>query len=114
MNNEIILGQMGTDEENANYQRWRESQLKENDRRIAAGQHGDIPDELTAEDEVILTRIQKEIAQEDKQKRRRRTCPACGSSNVARILYGLIVLDEKLDRQCNDCDHKWKYSADPQ
>lgn len=131
MNDDVILGQMGTAEENAAYLRWRESQLKENDRRIASGHFGDIPDQLSDDDERILTKVHREIAREDERKRlrrasarKRRVCPACGSRNTARILYGLIMLTEKLheqslkgkivfggcgitpdnpDRQCNDC-----------
>jgi hypothetical protein len=128
---DIILGQLGTAEENAAYARWRAEQIAENNRRIAAGQYGDVPDELTEEDEAILDCAWKEIAQEDEQQkqrraaaRKRRICPTCKSKNTARILYGEIILTEKLseqsqrgkivfggccesnespNRQCNDC-----------
>ncbi len=135
----IVLGTMGTAEENAAYMRWRESQLKENARRIDQQQCGDIPDALTDEDEAILDRISKEIAQKDERRRlrnttarKRRVCPACGSRNTARILYGEIILTEKLheqsqkgklvfggccesndspDRHCKDCDTSFSARA---
>lgn len=62
---EVIFGQMGTEQENAEYRAWREQQRQENLRRIATGKYGDVPDELTAEDERILDNAWRELAEEE-------------------------------------------------
>ncbi len=41
------------------------ARVEENRRRIAAGQYGDIPDELTEEDERILDQVWRELAEEE-------------------------------------------------
>jgi hypothetical protein len=49
----------------AEFEAARAIRIEENRRRIEAGQYGDVPDELTEEDERILDRIWRECAEEE-------------------------------------------------
>ena len=60
----------GTPEEIAEFEAERAVRIKEGRRRIAAGQYGDVPDELTEEDERILDRIWRELAEEEAEAER--------------------------------------------
>ena len=54
----------------AEFEAARAARIEENRRRIAAGQYGDIPDELTEEDERILDQIWGELAEEEAEAER--------------------------------------------
>jgi hypothetical protein len=47
----------GTAEDQAAFRRWQAEQRAAEDRRIAGGDVGDVPDPLTDEDEAILDRV---------------------------------------------------------
>ena len=37
-----------------------------------------------------------------KKRKSRTSCPVCGSNNIARYLYGMPAMDEKLERDIED------------